>query len=34
LLWLYYSASVVLVGADFTKVLKEHTERGRVHPNG
>lgn len=34
LLWLYFSASVVLVGADFTKVLKEHTERGRVHSTG
>jgi membrane protein len=30
LLWLYYSAQVVLVGADFTKVLKERTERRRV----
>lgn len=27
LLWLYYSAQVVLVGADFTKVLKERSER-------
>src|SRR5579884_117270 len=31
LIWLYYSAEVVLVGADFTKVLKERTERKRVH---
>jgi membrane protein len=27
LLWLYYSASVVLIGADFTKLLKERGER-------
>lgn len=26
LLWLYYSAQVVLIGADFTKVLKEDAE--------
>ncbi len=31
LVWLYYSASVVLIGADFTKVLKERTEHQRVH---
>ncbi len=31
LLWLYYSASVVLAGADFTKVLKERPDRKRVH---
>lgn len=34
LLWLYYSAQVVLVGADFTKVLKERGERKRVHSTG
>ncbi|HET9096163.1 MAG TPA: YihY/virulence factor BrkB family protein [Candidatus Baltobacteraceae bacterium] len=34
LLWLYYSAQVVLVGADFTKVLKERGERRRVHSTG
>ena len=34
LLWLYYSASVVLIGADFTKVLKERRERRRVHSPG
>lgn len=27
LLWLYYSAQVVLVGADFTRALKERSER-------
>lgn len=31
LLWLYYSASVVVIGADFTKILKELPERRRVH---
>ena len=31
LVWLYYSAQVVLVGADFTRVLKERGERKRVH---
>lgn len=31
LLWLYYSAQVVLVGADFTRALKERGERKRVH---
>jgi membrane protein len=31
LIWLYYSAQIVLVGADFTKVLKERTEQHRVH---
>jgi membrane protein len=30
LVWLYYSASVVLIGADFTKLLKERTERRRA----
>lgn len=34
LLWLYYSAQVVLVGADFTKVLKERGGRRRVHSTG
>lgn len=34
LLWLYYSAQVVLVGADFTKVLKERPERKRIHSQG
>lgn len=34
LLWLYYSAQVVLVGADFTKVLKERGEHRRVHSTG
>lgn len=34
MVWLYYSAQVVLVGADFTKVLKERGERGRVHSTG
>jgi membrane protein len=34
LIWLYYSAQVVLVGADFTKVLKERTEPRRVHSTG
>lgn len=34
LLWLYYSAQVVLIGADFTKVLKERGERRRVHSRG
>lgn len=34
LVWLYYSAQVVLVGADFTKVLKERGERRRVHSTG
>jgi membrane protein len=34
LLWLYYSATVVLIGADFTKLLKERSERRRVHSHG
>lgn len=34
LIWLYYSAQVVLVGADFTKVLKERGESRRVHSRG
>jgi membrane protein len=34
LVWLYYSAQVVLVGADFTKVLKERGEQRRVHSTG
>ncbi len=34
LLWLYYSAQVVLVGADFTRVLKEQPEPRRVHSSG
>lgn len=34
LLWLYYSAQVLLVGADLTKVLKERPERKRVHSSG
>lgn len=34
LLWLYYSAQIVLVGADFTKALKERSERKRVHSSG
>lgn len=34
LIWLYYSAQVVLAGADFTKVLKERGERRRVHSQG
>jgi membrane protein len=33
-IWLYYSAQVVLVGADFTKVLKERPESRRVHFSG
>lgn len=34
LIWLYYSAQVVLVGADFTRVLKESGEHKRVHSSG
>lgn len=34
LVWLYYSASVVLIGADFTKVLKERPQRKRIHSTG
>lgn len=34
LIWLYYSAQVVLVGADFTRALKEGSERRRVHSRG
>ncbi len=34
LIWLYFSASVLLVGADFTKALKERSERRRVHSTG
>jgi membrane protein len=34
LIWLYYSASVVLIGADFTKVLKEQPDRKRIHSRG
>jgi membrane protein len=34
LIWLYYSASVILIGADFTKVLKERPEHDRVHSSG
>lgn len=34
LLWLYFSACVVLIGAGFTKVLKERSERKRVHSTG
>jgi membrane protein len=31
LVWLYYSAQVVLIGADFTRVLKERPKPKRVH---
>lgn len=34
LMWLYYSGQVLLVGADFTKVLKERGTRRRVHSPG
>ena len=34
LIWLYYSAQVVLVGADFTRALKEGSEPRRVHSRG
>ncbi len=34
LLWLYYSAQVVLIGMALTKVLKEHSQRKGVHSSG
>lgn len=34
LIWLYYSAQVVVIGADFTKVLKERPKGKRIPTNG